>query len=162
MPSFDIVITIDPQEVDNAVNQARKEISQRYDFRGSQSRIDWDKSGVITMLSDDDFRLRAVLDILQSKLVRRGVSIKNLTLGEAEDAAGGTRRQTVTLQNGIPQEVAKELAKLVKQAKLKVQAQIQGDQVRISGKKRDDLQEVIRQVKESDLDLEFQFVNFRD
>ncbi len=163
MPSFDIVVETDLAEVDNAVNQARKELSQRYDFRGSKSRIEWEKgTHEITLFGEDDYRLAAVLDVLQSKLFKRGVSIKNLTLGTAEDAADSMRRQPVTLAKGIEAETAKEIAKRVKQMKRKVQAAIQGDQVRISGKKRDDLQAVIAMVKEADLGPEFRFVNMRD
>jgi uncharacterized protein YajQ (UPF0234 family) len=164
MPSFDIVVQTDLQEVENAVNQARKEIAQRYDFRGSKSRIDWDKGGgELTLVGDDDYKLTAVLDVLKSKLVRRGVSLKNLDVGTAEDAAGSTRRQTISLQNGIPTEIAKELVKRIKKAKLKVQAQIQQDQVRVTGKKRDDLQQVMQLAREADdLGPEFQFTNRRD
>ena len=164
MPSFDIVVQTDLQEVENAVNQARKEIGQRYDFRGSKSRIDWDKGAAeITLVGDDDYRLTAVLDVLKSKLVRRGVSLRNLEVGSAEDAAGSTRRQRIALQNGIPTEIAKEVVKRIKRTKLKVQAQIQADQVRVSGKKRDDLQQVMQLARESDdLGPEFQFTNRRD
>ena len=164
MPSFDIVVQTDLNEVENAVNQARKEIGQRYDFRGSKSRIDWDKgAGTITLLGDDDYKLTAVLDVLQTKLVRRGVAIKNLEIGPAEDAAGGLRRRKIDLQNGISTEIAKELVKRIKQTKLKVQAQIQEDQVRVSGKKRDDLQQVMEIARQADdLGPEFQFTNRRD
>ncbi len=163
MPSFDIVVETDLAEVDNAVNQARKELAQRYDFRGSKSRIEWEKGTYeITIFGDDDYRLSAVLDLLQSKLFKRGVSIKNLTVGTAQDAADGMRRQPIGLAKGIEAEIAKEIAKRVKRMKTKVQAQIQGDQVRISGKKRDDLQAVIAMVKEADLGPEFRFVNMRD
>jgi uncharacterized protein YajQ (UPF0234 family) len=164
MPSFDIVVQCDLQEVENAVNQARKEIAQRYDFRGSKSRIDWDKGGgEIGLLSDDDFKLAAVLDVLQGKLVRRGVALKNLEIGPPDAAAGGARRRRIGLQNGIPTEIAKELVKRIKRAKLKVQAQIQQDQVRVSGKKRDDLQQVMQIVRQADdLGPEFQFANRRD
>ena len=162
MPSFDIVVDTDLQEVDNAVNQARKEIAQRYDFRGSRSRIDWDKSGEITLTGDDDYKLGAVKDVLQTKLIRRGVSIKNLIYSDPEPASGGTVRQKIGLQMGIPTDKAKELVKKIKQTKLKVQAQIQENQVRVSGKKRDDLQQIIQLAKEADLGLEFAFVNLRD
>ena len=164
MPSFDIVVQTDLQEVENAINQASKEIAQRYDFRGSKSRIDWDKgAGEITLLGDDDYKLTAVLDVLRSKLVRRGVALRNLDIGPAEDAAGGTRRQKIALQNGIPTDIAKELVKRIKRTKLKVQAQIQQDQVRVSGKKRDDLQHVMQIAREADdLGPEFQFTNRRD
>ena len=164
MPSFDIVVQTDLQEVENAVNQARKEIAQRYDFRGSKSRIDWDKgAGELTLLGDDDYKLGAILDVLQTKLVRRGVAVKNLEIGPAEDAAGGLRRRKIGLQNGITTEIAKELVKRIKKAKLKVQAQIQEDQVRVSGKKRDDLQQVMEVARQADdLGPEFQFTNRRD
>jgi uncharacterized protein YajQ (UPF0234 family) len=164
MPSFDIVVQSDLQEVENAVNQARKEIAQRYDFRGSKSRIDWDKgAGEISLLGDDDFKLTAVLDVLKTKLVRRRVAVKNMEIGPAEDSSGGTRRRKITLQNGIPIDVAKELVKRIKRAKLNVQAQIQEDQVRVSGKKRDDLQQVMEIARQADdLGPEFQFTNRRD
>jgi uncharacterized protein YajQ (UPF0234 family) len=162
MPSFDIVVQNDLQEVDNAVNQARKEISQRYDFRGSKSSIDWDKEQTFTLVGDDEYKLSAVLDVLQSKLVRRGVSIRNLEYGAVEPAADSTVRQKVTLQSGIPTEKAKTLVKSIKVLKLKVQAQIMDDQVRVTGKKRDDLQAVIQHAKSEDVGLELQFVNFRD
>jgi len=163
MPSFDIVVETDLQEVDNAVNQARKELSQRYDFRGSKSRIEWEKgSAELVLFGEDDYRLSAVLDILQTKLFKRGVSIKNLTLEKAEDAADSMRRQKLVLAQGIEGDMCKEIVKRIKQAKLKVQAQIQGDQVRVSGKKRDDLQSVIALVKEADLGPEFRFTNMRD
>ncbi len=164
MPSFDIVVQTDLQEVENAVNQARKEIAQRYDFRGSKSHIDWDKAGgELTLVGDDDYKLTAVLDVLRTKLVHRGVSLKNLEIGSAEDAAGSTRRQKISLQNGIPTEIAKELVKRIKKAKLKVQAQIQEDQVRVTGKKKDELQQVMQIAREADdLGPEFQFTNRRD
>jgi len=163
MPSFDIVVRTDRQEVDNAVNQARKELAQRYDFRGSKSRIDWDKEGVITLFGDDDWKLAAVLDIVKTKLVRRSVSIRNVTISAPENAAEGLRRQTLTLAQGVPTETAKEIVKRLKQTKMKVQAQIQEDQVRVSGKKKDDLQEVMALVRAGDdLGFDFEFVNFRD
>ncbi len=162
MPSFDIVIETDLQEVDNALNQARKEVGQRYDFRGSKSRIDWDKKGEILLFSDDDHRLAALLDVVKGRLVKRGVSIRNLDVQESTPAADGLVRQVVSLQIGVPKETAKEIVKQVKQTKLKVQGQIQEDQVRITGKKRDDLQEVMQLVREGDFPFEFKFVNFRD
>jgi len=163
MPSFDIVVETDLQEVDNAVNQARKELSQRYDFRGSKSRIEWEKgTGDLTLFGEDDYRLSAVLDMLQSKLFKRGVSIKNLTLEEAEDAADSMRRQKMVLAQGIDGDMCKTIVKRIKQAKLKVQAQIQSDQVRVTGKKRDDLQAVMALVKEADLGPDFRFTNLRD
>jgi len=163
MPSFDIVVETDLQEVDNAVNQARKELAQRYDFRGSKSRIEWEKgSGELTLMGEDDYRLSAVLDMLQSKLHKRGVSIKNLTVEKAEDAAESMRRQKIVLAQGIATDMCKQIVKLIKQEKLKVQAQIQDEQVRVTGKKRDDLQAVMALVKEADLGPEFRFTNLRD
>lgn len=163
MPSFDIVVKTDPQEVDNAVNQAQKELAQRYDFKGSKSKIDWDvKKKEITLIGDDDYKLQAVTDILQSKLIKRGISTKNMTYGSKESALEGTVRQKITLQQGIPSEKAKEINKLIKDGKLKVQSQIQDEQVRVTGKKRDDLQEAIALIRKADLGLDFEFTNFRE
>ena len=162
MPSFDIVVETDLQEVDNAINQAKKELSTRYDFRGSKSRIEWDKKAEIVLIGDDDFKLRAVKDILQTKLSRRGVSLKNLEYSEPESAFEGTLKQKITLQMGIPTEKARSLVKMIKGAKLKVQSAIQDDQVRVTGKKRDDLQTVMGLVKKTYLGLEFKFSNLRD
>lgn len=162
MPSFDIVVKMDLQEVDNAINQAQKELAQRYDFKGSKSKIDWDKKKEVSLIGDDEFKLKAVMDILQSKLIKRGISVKNLEMGKIESAFEGTVRQKITLQQGIPSEKAKELNKLIKDSKLKVQSQFQDEQVRVTGKKRDDLQEAIALVKKTDLGMDFQFVNFRD
>ncbi len=161
MPSFDIVSKVDPQEIDNAVNQTRKEVAQRYDFKGSQTDIEWDEKE-IRLTSEDDFRVKAVVDVLQSKLVRRNVALKALVYGKVEPAAGGHAKQIITVQQGIDTDKARAIVKLIKDAKLKVQAQIQGDQVRVSGKKRDDLQDAIQLLKAADLDLPLQFVNFRD
>jgi uncharacterized protein YajQ (UPF0234 family) len=161
MPSFDIVSTVDMQEVDNAVNQAVKEIGQRYDFKGSKSQLTLEKEG-IKVLSDDDFRLKAVIDVLQSKLIKRGISIKALDYGKVEPASGGTVRQMIGIRQGISKEKGKEINVLVKDSKLKVQSQIQDDQVRVTGKNRDDLQAVISLLKGKDLGIEMQFVNFRD
>ena len=163
MPSFDIVIKADLQEVDNALNQARKEVVQRYDFRGSKSSIDWDKKSEITLHSDDDFKLKALLDVVKEKLVRRGVSVKNVKVTDPVPDAGSMMRQTMSLQVGVPKETAKEIVKLIKETKLNVQGAIQEDQVRVTGKKRDDLQSIIRLVKEkNDLGFDFSFVNMRD
>ncbi len=163
MPSFDIAVNVNLQEVDNAVNQAQKEIGQRYDFKGSKSKIDWDaKKKEITLLADDDYKLKALTDIMQSKLIKRGLSIKNLTFGSKESAMEGTVRQKITLQEGIPTEKAKEINRVIKDAKLKVQSQIQEQQVRVTGKSRDDLQEVIGLIRKQDLGLDFEFTNFRD
>lgn len=159
--SFDIVSEVDLQEVDNAVNQTSKEISQRFDFRGSKSELELVKADQIKIISDDEYKLKSVIDILQSKMVRRGISLKFLDYGKIEPAAGGTVRQMVTVKRGITTEKAKEIVAFIKQLKLKVQAQIQDDQVRVSGKERDDLQKVIQAVKGQDFGVELQFKNFR-
>lgn len=160
--SFDIVCKIDLQEMDNAVNQARKELSQRFDFKGSKSEIELDKTkGALTLHSEDDFKLRNLNDILQSKVIKRGISLKALKYGKAEPAAGGMVRQEIQLQQGIPQEKAKEIVKIIKATKLKVNAAIQQDQVRVTGKNRDDLQAIIAKLKSEELDIDMQFVNYR-
>ena len=161
MPSFDIVSKVDMQEVDNAVNQAVKEIAQRYDFKGSKSEIGQEKDAV-KVLADDDFKLKAVIDVLQSKFHKRNISVKALQYGKIEPASGGMVRQIITVQQGISKEKAKEIIAVIKEAKLKVQAQIQDDQVRVTGKNRDDLQQAIQLLKGKDLDVEMQFVNFRE
>lgn len=161
MPSFDIVVKLNEQEVDNAVNQAQKELAQRYDFKGSKCAILWDKKEII-LVADDDFKLTALTDILQGKLIKRNVSIKNLVYEKAEPSFEGTLRQKIKLQQGIPTEKAKELIKKIKDTKIKVQSQIQDEQVRVTGKKRDELQEVIAFVRGTEMDLDFQFENFRD
>jgi uncharacterized protein YajQ (UPF0234 family) len=161
MPTFDVVSQVNPQEVDNALNQTRKEIGQRYDFKGTKTELH-EEDNVIHIVSDDDFKVKAVVDVLQSKLVRRGVSLKALVYGKIEPAAGGLAKQTVTVQQGIDTDRARQIVKLVKDSKLKVQSQIQGDQVRISAKKRDDLQTAIQLLKAQDLGLPLQFINFRD
>ena len=160
MPSFDIVSKVEMQEVDNAVNQTIKEISQRYDFKGSKSEVTLEKEA-IKLLADDDFRLKAIIDILQSKFIKRGISIKALDYGKAESASGGMIRQTISIQQGISKEKGKEINGIIKETKLKVQSQIQDDQVRVTGKNIDDLQEVIKLLKGKDLGVEPQFVNFR-
>lgn len=161
MPSFDIVSKVDMQEVDNAVNQAVKEISQRYDFKGSKSEITQEKDAV-RVLADDDFKLKAVIDVLQSKFLKRNISIKSLVYGKVEPSSGGMVRQVITVQQGISKEKGKEIIAVLKESKLKVQAQIQDDQVRVSGKNRDDLQSAIQTLKGKELDIEMQFVNFRE
>lgn len=161
MPSFDIVSKVDMQEVDNAVNQAVKEIGQRYDFKGAKCEVTFEKDS-IKVLADDDFRLKAIVDILQSKFIKRGISPKALQYGKAESASGGMVRQIISIQQGISKEKGKEVVAVIKDTKLKVQGQIQDDQVRVTGKNRDDLQEAIRTLKGKDLGIELQFVNFRD
>ncbi|HAR44824.1 MAG: YajQ family cyclic di-GMP-binding protein [Nitrospirae bacterium GWC2_57_13] len=159
--SFDVVSKIEMTEVTNAVTQAMKEISQRFDFKGSKSSITEEKDALV-VLSDDEFKLKSVIDILQAKLVKRGVPIKNLTYGKMESALGGTVRQRITLQQGIPTDKAKEIVKAIKDAKMKVQASIQADQVRVSGKNRDELQAVIQLLKDKDFKLDLQFTNYRN
>jgi uncharacterized protein YajQ (UPF0234 family) len=161
MPSFDVVSQVDRQEVDNAVNQTRKEISQRYDFKGTKTEILLE-ADELHIVSDDDFKVKAVVDVLQSKLVRRNVPLKSLVYGKIESAAGGLAKQTITVQQGIETDKARQIVKIVKDSKLKVQSQIQEDQVRISGKKRDDLQAAMQLLKAQDLSLPLQFINYRD
>ncbi len=160
--SFDIVSEVALDEVRNAVNLAMKEVRQRFDLKGSDSEIGLDdKAGELVLSSADEFRLKAVTDILQKCLVRRGVSLKALSYGDVEPAAKGRARQTVTLQRGIGVDKAREIVKFIKQSKLKVQAAISGDMVRVSGKDRDTLQEVIAQLKEHDFEIDMQFTNYR-
>ena len=161
--SFDITSGVDIQEVDNAVNQARKEVAQRYDFKGSRASIDLNREeNTLTLVADDDFKMNALWEILQGRLVRRGVPTKNLTSGEIERAANDTVRRIVTLQQGIPTEAAKEIVKFLKDRKLKkVQAAIQADQVRVSSGSKDDLQEAIRLLREHDFGVALQFGNYR-
>jgi len=161
MPSFDIVSKVDMQEVDNAVNQAIKEIGQRYDFKGSKSEISQEKDA-IKVLADDDYKLKAVIDVLQSKFLKRNISIKALKYGKAEQATGGMVRQIIDVQQGISKEKGKEIIAAIKDSKIKVQAQIQDDQVRVTGKNRDDLQACIQLLKGKDLEVEMQFTNFRE
>ncbi len=161
MPSFDIVSKVDMQEVDNAVNQAIKEIGQRYDFKGSKCQITPEKDSV-KILADDDYKLKAVVDVLQSKFMKRNISIKALQYGKVESASGGMVRQIITVQQGISKEKAKDITTAIKESKLKVQAQIQDDQVRVTGKNRDDLQEAIQLLKGKDMNVEMQFTNFRE
>ena len=158
--SFDVVSEVDMQEVDNAVNQAIKEIGTRYDFRGSKSEISLD-GDTIKLIGDDEYKLGAVVDVLKGKMVKRNVSIKNLEFGKVEPACGATVRQLVTIKKGISQENAKKVTKAIKDMKIKVQASIQGDQVRVSGKDKDDLQAVIQMLKNLDVPVELQFTNFR-
>lgn len=162
--SFDITSGVDIQEVDNAVNQARKEVAQRYDFKGSRAAIDLNRAeNTLTLTADDDYKMNALWEILQGRLVRRGVPTKNLTLGTIERAANDTVRRVVTLQQGIPSEAAREIVKFLKDRKLKrVQAAIQADQVRVSSPSKDDLQEAIRLLREHDFGVALQFGNYRD
>lgn len=158
--SFDIVSDVDFMEASNAVQQAMKEIRQRFDFKGSVSDIKLEKE-ILTLHSDDESRLKAVIDILSGKFAKRGVSLRSLEYGKIEPAAKGTVRQVVTIQKGIPSEKAKEIVKFIKTTGIRVQAQIQEAQVRVSGKNRDDLQAIIQRVKGQDFGLDLQFTNFR-
>lgn len=160
--SFDVVSKIEMPEVHNAVQQAVKEIHQRYDLKDSKSNIELnEKDHKIVLTSADDFKLKAVVDILQSKLVKRNVPLKGLSYGEILPAAGSTVKQEITLQQGITIEKAREIVKLVKDSKLKVQASIQGDFVRIAGKDRDTLQNVIQLLRGKDFGIDMQFINYR-
>lgn len=161
MPSFDVVSKVNMQEVENAVNQTRKEVSQRYDFKGSKTEIR-DEKDSMHIISDSDFKLKAVIDILQSKLIKRSVSLKFLEYGKIEPASGGLVKQLITIKKGINQDKGKEIIKYIKELDIKVQAQIQEMQVRVTGKKRDDLQAAIKELKEKDFNIELQFENFRD
>ncbi|HZG77207.1 MAG TPA: YajQ family cyclic di-GMP-binding protein [Paenibacillus sp.] len=158
--SFDVVSKVDMSELQNAVTQAEKEIATRFDFKGSKSEIKLEKEALI-LVSDDEYKLASVIDILQSKMVKRGISIKNMDFGKLEPASGGTVRQQVKLKQGIGQEDAKKMNILIRDSKLKVKSQIQGDQLRVTGKSKDDLQAVMALLRGADLPLELQFVNFK-
>ena len=158
--SFDIVSKTDYAEITNALNQTLKEVSQRFDFKGSKATVDLSDKDLL-MSAEDDTKLRNMNDIMQSKLVKRGISLKALDYQKIEPAAGGTVRQTVKIQQGIPTDKAKEIVKFIKDAKLKVQAAIQGETVRITGKDRDILQEVIAKLKTKDFGIDMQFDNYR-
>ena len=161
--SFDVTSSVDLQEVDNAINQARKEIAQRYDFKGSMAAIELDKAqNTLTLVADDNMKMDALWDILQTRLVRRSVPVKNLKLGDVEAAAGSTIRRVVTLQQGISGDAAREIIKYLKDQKLKkVQTTIQGDQLRISSASKDELQQVIRLLRDRDFGIALQFGNYR-
>ena len=158
--SFDIVSRIDRQELDNALNQARKEIENRFDFRHSKTSIEADEKK-ITLVSDDELKMRNVVDVLQSKAVKRGVDVKAFEFGEVEPAAGSTVRQVITLRAGIPKDKSKALVEKIKSLKLKVNAQYQDEQIRVTGKSKDDLQKVITALRAFEFDLPLQFVNYR-
>jgi len=161
MPSFDIVSQVNQQEVKNAVEQANKEITNRYDFKGSDARIEI-KDLELTVYADDDFKLGQVMDVLRGRLAKRGVDARSLDLGTLDKISGDKVKQPVKLKNGIEQEKAKSIVKLIKDHKLKVAGSIQGDAVRVSGAKKDDLQAAIQLVRSSVTDLPLQFINFRD
>ena len=159
--TFDIVSKVDLQEASNAIQQAMKEVTTRFDLKDSKSKIELEGKDAIVLHSADEYKLKAVNDILQQKLVKRGVSIRGLTYGAVEAAAGGTAKRKVTMQQGIAMEKAKEIVKLVKDSKKKAQASIQGDLVRVSSKDRDTLQETIALLKGHDFGIDLQFINFR-
>ena len=161
MPSFDIVSQVDRQEVKNAVEQTNKEISNRFDFKGSDARVEQADLG-LTVYADDEFKLGQVLDVLRSRLAKRNVDVRALEAGALEKISGDKVKRPVTVKVGVPQEKAKQIQKLIKDSKLKVAASIQGDLVRVSGGKKDDLQAVIQLVRKSVTDLPLQYINFRD
>jgi len=163
LSSFDVTTGVDLQEVDNAVNQAQKEIAQRYDFKGSKAAIDFQRAeSQLVLVADDDFRMRALFDVLQQKLIKRGVPVKNLEIGEIKPAAGDTVRREIKLKTALDSDTAKNVAAAIKDAKLKkVQAAIQGDQVRVSSASRDDLQGVIALLRAKDFGVELKFGNYR-
>jgi uncharacterized protein YajQ (UPF0234 family) len=161
MPSFDIVSEANQVEVNNAIDQTNKELSTRFDFKGSDARVEH-KEKVLTLHADDDFKLKQLTDILTGKLTKRNVDIRSLKYGDVEKVSGNKVKQTVTVRTGVEQELSKKIVKILKDSKLKVQGSIQGDAVRVSGGKRDDLQEAIALVKKSITDFPLQFNNFRD
>jgi len=161
MPSFDVVSKLDQHEVDNATNQASKEIAQRFDFKDTETSIDKSEEGIV-IRANSEGRVDAARDVLETKMVRRQVSLKSLDPQQPQPAGGKMWRQVIKLKEGVSKEKAKDIVKAIKDSKLKVQASIQGDAVRVSGKKRDDLQATIAMLKEQDFDLPLQFVNFRD
>src|SRR5687767_3141775 len=161
--SFDVTTGVDLQEVDNAVNQAQKEIGQRYDFKGSKSTIEYKRAEeMLLLVADSDFQMRALFDVLQAKLIKRGVSVKNLDIGETKPAGGDTVRKEIKLKTALDGETAKKVAAAIKEAKLKkVQASIQGDQVRVTSPSKDDLQDAIALLRSKDFDVELKFGNYR-
>jgi uncharacterized protein YajQ (UPF0234 family) len=162
MPSFDIVSEVNLQELDNAVNQTTKEISQRYDFKGSKTSVEWRaKEKQVIIVAEDDYKLGAATDILQSKMVKRSLPLKNLKYETIEQATGGQVRQAITIQQGIDKEAGKKVIQVIKDTKLKVQAQIMDDQVRVTAKSIDDLQETMRTLRSASLPVELQFTNMR-
>ena len=164
MPSFDVTSEVDLQEVDNAVNQARKEVAQRYDFKGSKAAIDFDRAAAtLTLTADDEFKMQALWEVVETRMVRRKVPLKNVKRGDLERGANDTVRRVVTLQQGIPTEACREIVKFIKDRKLrKVQAAIQGDQLRISSASRDELQQVMALLREQDFGVELHFGNYRE
>ena len=162
LSSFDVVSLVDMQEVKNAVDQTMKEIRQRFDFKGSKTDLTLkEKERELTVLSDDEYKLKAVLEILKAKFVKRNVSLKAMTYGKVEEALGGTVRQVIGIQSGIPDDKAKAISKEIRDTKFKAQAQIQADQIRVQSKSKDELQAVIAFLKQKDFGIDLQFVNFR-
>jgi len=161
MPSFDIVSQVDKQEVRNAIEQANKEIANRFDFKGSDARVEQNELQ-LTVFADDEFKLGQVLDVMRGRMTKRNIDIRCLELGTIEKISGDKVKRTVTVKTGVPQEKGKTIVKLIKDAKMKVQASIQGDAVRISAAKKDDLQAAIQLVRKAVADMPLQFVNFRD
>ncbi|MGO4887712.1 YajQ family cyclic di-GMP-binding protein [Anaerobacillus sp. MEB173] len=159
--SFDIVSEVNMQEVDNAIQQAVKEIKTRYDFKGSKSSIERTNDGQITLISDDEYKLESVIDVLKGKFIKRGLSQKSMDFGKIEKASGGTVRQVITLVSGISADRSKVITKLIRDSKIKVKAQIQNEQIRVTGKNIDDLQQVIQLIKEQDLEFPVQYINMR-
>jgi uncharacterized protein YajQ (UPF0234 family) len=160
--SFDVTSTIDMPEVDNAVNQARKEIAQRFDFKGSNAAIDLDaKANTLTLTAEDNFKLESVWDVLQTRLIKRGVPVKNLKREDIQPASGSTVKQVITLQQGIPSDAAKDIVKHLKESKKKVQAQIQADQVRVTSNSKDELQDAMQALRAKDFGVSLQFGNYR-
>lgn len=158
--SFDIVSEVDMQEMDNSINQAMKEISQRYDFKGSKALISIENDS-LKLTAEDDYKIKAILEILKGKMIKRGISIKCLNPGKIENASGSTLKQIIEIQKGLDKEKAKEVTSHIKNLKLKVQAQIMDDKVRVSGSKIDDLQKVIQLLKSTDFNIDLQFINMR-
>jgi len=161
MPSFDIVSEVDKQELKNAIEQTNKEVSTRFDFKGSDARVE-QAEYVLTVYADDEFKLDQVQDVLNGKLIKRGIDIKCIEIGKVEKVSGNKVKRQVTVKTGVETELAKKIVKLIKDSKIKVQASIQGEEVRVSGAKRDTLQEAIQLVKKSIADFPLQFQNFRD
>ena len=161
MPTFDIVSKFDPSEVDNAIQNLKREIVQRYDFKNSNSEIQFEKE-LIIIKTDDDYKLTQLQEMLKVQITKRGIDVKALDMGKVEMSAGQAVRQTITMMQGINKDISKDIIKIIKESKIKVQVSIQGDELRISGKKRDDLQQTITLLKTQNLDLPLQFINFRD
>lgn len=159
--TFDIVSKVELQEVTNAVNQTNKELSQRFDLKGTNCNIEWNNEDKINITAPDDMKLRNVFDILQEKMIKRSISVKSLEQGKIEHALGGAVKQEVTIRQGIDKEYAKKINTLIKNTKLKVNSQIQEDQLRVTGKNIDDLQNIISMLKSADLDIDLQYLNFR-